>query len=247
MTTKGTILVIGATGRQGGASTRHLLARGWSGRALVRDPAAPAALALADRGATLTQGDLDDRASVERALDGTYGAHSVQAYLPRDPEREIRQGTTVVDAARAAGVKHLVYSSAAGADRQIGIPETDSKWVIEERIRAAGVPATILRPAYFMDNLDFMRAWILGGPGTMPLPPDRYLQMVAGDDIGAFVALAFDRPGALLGRAVELAGDDLSMREIAQVLGRVTDRSIQFTEMAIEQARGFDPHLATLC
>jgi uncharacterized protein YbjT (DUF2867 family) len=68
----------------------------------------------------------------------------------------------VIDAAKAAGVQHLVYSSAAGADRHIGIPETDSKWTIEEYLRFSGLPATIIRPTYFMNNLDFMKTWILG-------------------------------------------------------------------------------------
>jgi uncharacterized protein YbjT (DUF2867 family) len=246
-TTKQTILVIGATGRQGGASARHLLAHGWPVRALVRDPAAPAARALAELGADLVAGDLDDGGSVERALEGAYGVHSVQAYLPRDPEREIRQGTTVVDAARATGVRHLVYSSAAGADRHIGIPETDSKWAIEEHLRSSGVPATILRPAYFMDNLDFMRTWILGGTWSMPLPPDASLQLIAADDIGAFVTFAFDRPAELIGRAIEIAGDDLTMVGIAEVLNRVTGHAVRFSEMPIEQARSFDPNLASLC
>src|SRR5262249_13671550 len=248
MTTNGkTVLVIGATGRQGGASARRLLERGWAVRALVRDPAAPAARALAERGAALVQGDLDDRASVERALAGAYGGHGVRAYPPQDPAREVRQGTTVVDAARAAGVGHLVYSSAAGADRRIGIPETDSKWTIEEHVRSSGVPATILRPVYFMDNLDFMRPWILGGTWSMPLPASRSLQLIAADDIGAFAALAFERPGELVGRALEIAGDELTMLGIAETLERVTGRTVHFAEMPIEQARGFDANLATLC
>src|SRR5262249_8818429 len=130
------ILVIGATGRQGGASARHLLPQRnvHPVRALVRDPSAPAARAPATQGAELVRGDLDDRASIERALDGVYGVHLVQAYMPKEPEREVRQGTMVVDTARAAGVRHFVYSSAAGADRHIGIPETESKCTIEEQL-----------------------------------------------------------------------------------------------------------------
>src|SRR5262249_24896877 len=230
--------------KQGGASARHLLSRGWPVRALVRDPLSAAAQAIAALGATLVQGDLDEAASGERAMQGIYSVHSVQAYLPRDAEREVRQGTGLISAAQAAGVQHFVYSSAAGADRDIGIPETQSKWAIEEALRAAGLPATILRPAYFMENLEFMRTWIAGGTWSMPLPADGRLQMVAVDDIGAFVALALESPSTFVGRAIELAGDEPTMTDMAETLGRVLDRPVQFSEMPIEQARGFDPHLA---
>jgi uncharacterized protein YbjT (DUF2867 family) len=192
-------------------------------------------------------GDLDDRVSLEHALQGAYGLHSVQAYMPKEPEREVRQGTTVVDAARAAGVQHFVYSSAAGADRHIGIPETDSKWAIEEHLRSSGLPATILRPAYFMNNLEFMKQWILGGTWSMSLPADRSMQLIAADDIGAFVALAFARPADFVGRALELAGDELTMQEVAETLSRVIGRPVRFTPLPIEQTRAFDPNLAALC
>jgi uncharacterized protein YbjT (DUF2867 family) len=243
------ILVIGATGRQGGASARHLLAQDSRHlvRALVRDPSAPAARALADRGAELVRGDLDDRASIERALDGVYGVHLVQAYMPDEPEREVRRGTTVVDLARTAGVRHFVYSSAAGADRHIGIPETESKWTIEEHLRSSGLPATILRPAYFMDNFEFMKTWILQGVWSMSLPPERSMQMIAAEDIGAFVALAFVQPADFVGRSLDIAGDELTMLEVAETLGRIIGRGVTFNELSLEQTRGFDPNLATLC
>ncbi len=242
-----TILVIGATGRQGGASARHLLEEGFSVRALVRDAAASAARALGERGVEFIVGDLDDPPSIEHAVDSVYGVHHVQAYMPLEPEREIRQGTTVIDAARAAGVRHFVYSSAAGANRTIGIPETDSKWAIEEHLRAAGLRATIVRPVYFMDNLEFMKQWILQGAWSMSLPADRVMQLIAADDIGAFVALAFSRPAEFVGRALEIAGDELTMQHIAETLSRVIGRPVSFSELPIEQTRAFDPNLAKLC
>jgi len=242
------ILVIGATGRQGGASARHLLKQRvlHPVGALVRDPSTPAARPLADRGVQLVRGDLDDRASIERALDGVYGVHLVQAYMPNEPEREVRQGVMVVDIARAAGVSHFVYSSAAGADRHIGIPETESKWTIEEHLRSSRLDATIVRPAYFMDNFDFLRTWILQGAWSMSLPPNRSMQMIAADDIGAFVALAFARPADFVGRAIDIAGDELTMLEVAETLGRVIGRTVTFNELPLEQTRGYDPNLATL-
>jgi uncharacterized protein YbjT (DUF2867 family) len=124
------ILVTGATGHQGGASARHLLANGWRVRALVRNPDDPTARALADSGVEVVQGDMIDRASLDRAMHGVYGVHSVQAYLPKDAAGEIRQGTNVADAAKAAGVQHLVYSSAAGPEdpSEFDIPSRPRSW-----------------------------------------------------------------------------------------------------------------------
>src|SRR5262249_23491394 len=127
------------------------------------------------------------------------------------------------------------------------IPETESKWTIERHVRASGLPATILRPAYFMDNLEFMKPWILQGTWSMSLPADRKLQMIAADDIGRFSALAFARPEEFTGQAIELAGDELSMLEIAERLGRVLRRTVMFVELPIEQTRAFDSNLAALC
>ena len=107
-----TILVTGATGNQGGATARHLLAGGWHVRALVRDATTPAAAALAATGAELVRGDLDDRASIDAAVRGAHGLYSVQSANPN----EIAQGKTIADAAQAAGVQHLVYSSVGGAE-----------------------------------------------------------------------------------------------------------------------------------
>jgi len=240
------ILVTGATGHQGGASARHLLANGWRVRALVRDPDVPAARALADSGIEVVQGDMTDRASLDRAMRGVYGVHSVQAYLPKDAAGEIRQGCNVADAAKAAGVQHLVYSSAAGPEdpSELDIPEIRSKRAIENHIRASGLPFTFLRPVYLMDTLNYLRSYILQGAWTISLPPDREMQMLASDDIGAFVALAFEQPERWLKQSIELAGDELSQLQIADVLSRVVGRSIRFVEMPIEQARAYDADLA---
>jgi uncharacterized protein YbjT (DUF2867 family) len=242
------VLVTGATGQQGGSSARHLQAGGWSVRALTRDPHKPAARALADAGVEVVQGDLNDRASVDRALQGVYGVHSVQSYLPHDPTGEIYQGKTLADAAKAAGVAHVVYSSGAGAERHTGIAEQESKWEIEQYIRALDLPATILRPTFFMDIFSnpFFRQMILGGSWTFGLQPETKVQMIATDDIGALVALALENPQDFVGKALEIAGDELTMPQTAEVFSRVIGRPVQFIEQPIEQVRSFDPNLAKL-
>jgi len=238
----GSILVSGATGQQGGAVARHLLAAGWAVRALTRDPAKPAAQALAARGATVVRGDLNDRASVERAVAGASGVFSVQNYYEAGgAEGEIRQGVALADAAKAAGVRHLVYSSVGSADRRTGIPHFESKARIEEHVRGLGVPYTILRPVFFMDNWAWARDAIRGGVLAQPFDPDKPLQQVAVDDIGAFAALAFADPATWRGRAVDLAGDELTMPQSAEVFARVIGRPVRYERIPMdrfEQAAG---------
>ncbi len=117
------ILVTGATGLQGGATARALLARGRKVRALVRDPRTPAAVALADAGAELVRGDLYDPPSLRAAMAGVRGVFSVQTVLtPAGIGGEVRQGRAVAEAAAECGVEHVVYSSVGGAERASGVP-----------------------------------------------------------------------------------------------------------------------------
>ncbi len=245
---KGTILVTGATGKQGGAVARHLRASGWRVRALTRDPQKPAARSLAGPGVELVKGDLDDRSSITAGLKDVHGVFSVQNFWESGAAREVQQGKTLADAAKAAGVAHFVYSSVGGAERNTGILHFDSKWEIEEHIHKLGLPTTVLRPVFFMDNFDgpSFRPAILQGTLTMPMRPDRALQMIAVDDIGAIAALAFDKPGEFKGRAIELAGDELTMPQAAETFSRVTGRTLRFVEQPLEQVRSFSPEAAVM-
>lgn len=226
------ILVTGATGRQGGAVTRHLLRDGFAVRALVRDPVAPAALALDDHGVELAVGDFDDADSLDAALDGAYGVFSVQGWLPDGPGAEERRGTAVAEAAARARVEHFTYSSVGGADQATGIPHFESKYHIEQRIRELELPATIWRPVYFMENLLRQRDAILAGHIAPPLGPDIPVQFIAVDDIGSFVSCGFRNPGAWLGHVTEIAGDELAYTEIAEVLGRVLGVAVQVDDVS---------------
>jgi uncharacterized protein YbjT (DUF2867 family) len=146
-----TIVVTGATGKQGGAAFRHLKQRGFTLRAMVRNPENPQARELAGRGDEVLRGDFDDMESLERVLDGADGAYSVQAW-EGGVETEIRQGIAFAEAANRQDVGHFVYSSVGAADQNTGIPHFESKNKIEERIRQIGMPYTILRPVFFMEN-----------------------------------------------------------------------------------------------
>jgi uncharacterized protein YbjT (DUF2867 family) len=242
------ILVTGATGRQGGAVARQLASRGWRVRALVRDPQKPAAHALAELGVEVVTGDLDDRASIEQALKGVAGIFSVQNFWETGAAREVAQGKTLADAAKAAGVEHFVYSSVGAADRRTGLAHFESKWEIEQHIRKLGLPATILRPVFFMENFAApnFRSAILQGTLTLALRPHKTLQMIAVEDIDAFATLAFEKPQHFLGQALELAGDEKTMPQAAEVFSRVLSRPVRFVEQPIEQLRQFNAEYAVM-
>ncbi len=233
--TQKTILVTGATGRQGGAVLRSLQQKGFAVRALTRDPERPQARALVGHGTEVVRGDLSDPASLTRALDGVSGVFSVQSRSEEGVDGEVRQGIALADAAQRSRISHLVYSSVASADQHTGIPHFESKFRIEEHVRGTGLRYTILRPVYFMENWLGMRDPIEGGVLAQPLSPETRLQMIAVDDIGAVAAMAFEKPGHWQGRAVELAGDELSMTELAQAFSRMTGREVRYQQIPWDQ------------
>jgi uncharacterized protein YbjT (DUF2867 family) len=225
-----TILVTGATGHQGGAALRHLKDSGLAVRAFVRDPEKPEVRDAAGSGTEIFRGDLNDEESIRRALEGVQGAYSVQDST-RGYETEVRQGRAVADLANKAGIDHLVYSSVASADRNTGIPHFDSKFQIENHIRNLGLRYTIIRPVFFMENLLAMKDSIEGGAFRMPLSPKTRLQMIAVDDIGAFIAMAFIRPVHWENRVMEIAGDELSMEEIAETFSRIAGKKVNYVQV----------------
>jgi len=243
------IVVTGATGQQGGAVARHLLAGGWKVRALTRDVQKPAAQALKAAGAEVVRADNEDRASLERAMQGAYGVFSVQNFwLPGvGAEGEVRQGKNAADAAKAAGIQHFVYSSVGAAHRGMGQAHFTSKFEIEEYIKALGLPYTILRPAFFMDNYNWQRAGITNGVFTgLGLPPDKTLQMMAADDVGAFAARIFAGPQRFLGQTIELAGDELTEPQIAEAFSRVIGRPVQAAAPAAPEGAEPSPEMAAM-
>ncbi len=222
------ILVAGATGNQGGAVIDALAQnrQRWEIRALIRNPQNRKARALNARGIEVFAGDMADADSLKAALTGVYGVFSVQNSMTAGLEKEVLQGVTLADAAQAAGVKHLVYTSAGGADRESGIPHFETKWRIEQHIRATGLPATILRPASFMEGFGapgIQRAFGLGIFGSA-VPADKPMQMIAVPDIGIFARLAWESPDRYIGAALELAGDELTVAQILATIRRATGK-----------------------
>jgi uncharacterized protein YbjT (DUF2867 family) len=230
-----TILVTGATGHQGGAVFHHLRkSNKFSLRVLTRDPEKPAARALVGSGVDVVRADLEDPGSLRRALEDVYGVYSVQDST-RGAQAEIRQGNNLVDAARQQAVSHFIYSSVGSADQKTGIPHFDSKFQIEEHLRSSGLPHTIVRPVFFMENWLGSKERIAQGTLAQPLSPETHLQMIAVDDIGAFVAAAFEKPGRWIGRTLDIAGDDLSMNDIARAFSTIAGHEVRYQQMPLEE------------
>ena len=235
------ILVTGATGRQGGAAIRHLLPHDWKLRALTRQAEGAAVKQLLEQGVEVVKGDLEDPASLSRATRGAYGVYSVQDFWSVGVTREIQQGKNIADAAKMAGVKHLVFSSVGGAERQSRVDHFESKWEIEKYIRKLALPATILRPVGLMENyyIDQVEIGILKGKLVDGVRADKPYQTIAADDIGAFVALAFERPQEFIGKELEIAGSELTNLETAKVFGRVLGKRVRFQKLPMPVVRLF--------
>ncbi|MFF2551772.1 NmrA/HSCARG family protein [Nocardia sp. NPDC058058] len=249
------ILVIGATGRQGGATATALLERGWPVRAFVRDPEAPGAVALRSAGAELAVGDLDDEDSLRKAMDGVHGVFLMLTMMDgvnislAAVADEQRRGRRIAELVGELGIDHLVYSSLSGAGTDSGIEYYRSKEQIEDRIRELGLPATILRPVLFMDNFATYNKPTRDGDDlvlALAVAPDIPMPLIAIDDIGRFAAIAFDRPDEFLGRTLVLAGDVLTPPKIAEILSRAAGLTPRTVQIPIEQIRAFDEQVAKM-
>lgn len=230
------ILVTGATGKQGGATLRHLSGKGFALRAMTRKPDGDAARALARSGVEVVAGDLNDAASLGCALDGVWGVFAVQN-SEAGVAGEEEQGKRIAQLAREKGVQHFVYTSVGSAHKKTGIPHFDNKFRVEETVRSLAFPShVILRPVFFMENL--VSPWFLNGDKLVTaMKPTTKLQMIASDDIGRYGALAFSQAAELNRQEIDIAGDALTLPEAAQVLSKALGRKIEFQPIPIEAVR----------
>lgn len=239
-----TVAVAGATGRFG-AIVQALLVAGHRVRALARTPGSPAALALRDAGAEVVRADFDDRASITAAARGADAMFATGTAHRVGPEGELRHGLNVADAAAAAGVSHLVFVSGDGAAADSPLPLFRAKHRVEERIRAVGVPHTILAPVYLMENL--FNPWNLpllhAGTFPSPIPVDRPLQQVALADVVALAVRAVESPARFAGRRIPVASDELSANVAADVVSREIRRPLAAEQLDLGE---LPPALAAL-
>ncbi len=234
------IVVTGATGQQGGAVARELLATGHRVRAVTRKPEGEPARALAALGADVVAGNLDDADSLRRVFEGAWGVFSVQNTWEAGVEQEEVQGKRVATVAARSGIRHFVYTSVGSAHRKTGIPHFDNKARVEDTVRSAGFHSwVILRPAFFMEN--FLGGWfkpaIDNGQLAVGIKPATPLQMIAVRDIGTYGKLAFERAVELNGRALDIAGDQVTMPEAARILSQAAGRPVTHFQVPIAEVR----------
>ena len=230
------VVVMGATGKQGGAVLKSLLERGHEVRAVTRNPDSAKARELAKAGITLVRASVEDTAALTKVLEGATSLFAMTTPYEGGTQAETRQGMSAADAAEAAGV-HLVFTSVGSANRQTGIPHFDSKYEVEEHIAKIGVRATVLAPVYFMENLHFGKEQLAKGIYATPLPPTRQLAQVAVADIGAIAVRLLEEPGRFAGKRFDLGSDELTGNDVVAILSRVTGRQITYFQVPLDVVR----------
>jgi uncharacterized protein YbjT (DUF2867 family) len=241
------ILVVGATGAQGGSVARHLLEAGtYRVRCLTRHPDSPAAREFARLGAELAEGDLSNPASLRAALRGCDGAFGVTNYWEHF-EREYDHGRNFVDALRATGIQHAVISTLPHAKMlsggRLAVPHLDTKGHIEEYARGSNLPATYVHVAFYYEN--FLKhfpprrqangTYVFGFPqGTTPLAT------VAAEDVGGVVAAIFAESFWYRDKVVGIVGDDQRCDEYAESMHRVLGRSFAYRYVAHDAFAALD-------
>jgi uncharacterized protein YbjT (DUF2867 family) len=241
------VLITGATGKQGGATLRHLAKRGgFKLRAMTRKPDGDAAKAVAALGAEVVAGDLDDAATLARALEGAWGVYAVQNTWEAGVEKEEEQGKRLAKLAKEKGVQRFVYASVGSAHKKTGIPHFDNKFRVEEVVRALGFPSyAVIRPVFFMENL--LSPWSLNGDKlVMGLAPTTKLQMIAADDIGKYGSKAFADADQMKNLDVDIAGDALTLPEAAAALGPVVGKTLTYQQIPIAAIRQNSEDLALM-
>lgn len=256
---KKVIAVIGATGAQGGSLARAILADpagGFAVRAVTRKVDSEKARALAKLGAEVVPADLDDAASLERAFAGAYGAFCVTNFWEHfSPEKEVAQARNMAQAAKAAGLQHVVWSTLEDTRKWVPledgrmptlmgrykVPHFDGKG--EADAAFAGLPTTYLVTSFYWDNLiHFGMGPKKGDDGKLGIAfpmGDRKLPGIAAEDIGKAAYGIFRQGKTLIGRSVAIAGEHLTGGEMAAALTRVLGQEVVYRDVTPEAYRAF--------
>ena len=233
------VLVVGATGKQGGAVANHLLSGEYGEfdvHALTRSPESERARTLADRGATIVSGDLQNKNSCREAVEDVDAVYCMTHFVA-GYDSEVEQGTNMAEVAADGGIDQFVFSSVGGAERDTGVPHFESKWEVEQRIHDLNLPATIVRPVFFMQNFEMQRETIADGTIMFPFAEGNPVQMVDVDNIGAFVATALADSDRYIGEAVELAGDERTLEAVAEVFSAPLRTDVETQHIPMDAAR----------
>jgi uncharacterized protein YbjT (DUF2867 family) len=251
------IAVVGATGAQGGGVVGGILERGgFRARALTRNPEGEKARALAEAGAEVVRADLDDVSSLRAALEGAWGAYFVTNFWEHfSPEKELQQARNLAEAAAAAGVSHVIWSTLEDTRLDVPLDDTrmptlqgrykvphfDAKGEADAYFRELGVPTTFLRASFYWDNmLHFGMGPRRGDDGVLELVlpmGEKRLSGVAARDIGRVALGIFERGEALLGETIGAAGDELTGHEMAAALGDALGEPVRYVPIPVDVYR----------
>ncbi len=242
---KGPILVIGATGNQGGHVAKALLDEGWTVHAFTRNAESTKAQALKSQGAHLVTGDMADLPALTNAITAVTGVFSVQNFWDLGLKDEVRLGSHVIQAAiNANNHAHIVYSSGLGAEQHQHVAAIDGKAILEEKLRRSGLSFTILRPGLFMD--DFLGASL---PFAQPIqkllddhrllvgrlflatlravmPKDSRIPLTTLQDVGRMAAWVLENPEKSQGTAYEVIGSSETAKTLCALWTEVTGQGI---------------------
>jgi uncharacterized protein YbjT (DUF2867 family) len=225
------ILVIGATGQQGGSLARILLQKKHKVYALTRGREAQSSAAqdLVNKGAIVVKGDLNDPDSLRHAVKDIESIFLMGTPFEDGTEGEIRRGKLMADIAKENKVEHIVYSSVVNADKNTGIPHFDSKYEVEQHIKNLRIPYTIIGPTFFMENLLYQRQGLQQGQFTLPLSPSTILQQIPVQNIAEFLALVIESPERFLGKRIDIASDEVTGQQATEILSNVLEHKIEYT------------------
>ena len=224
------IFVTGATGNQGGATTRNLLSKGFNVKALVRNPAK--GQLPAHENLEIIKGDLDDVNSYRHHLNDCDGVFCNLVFI-YGIDKEIKQGFDLVNASIQSNVKHFAYASVIGSDLNTGIPHWESKNKIEDRIKASGMSYTILRPSSLYENMLIpqVKSRILKGKLVLPTRKATVQQFISSEDVGMIATTVFSNPEKYKGLTVDLAAEQMDGEQLAATYSKVMGREIKFQQL----------------
>ena len=229
-----TIFVTGATGNLGGATTRNLLNKGYHVKALVRNPAKLAP----HENLQVIKGDLNDPNTYKDHLKGS-DAIFCNLHFKEGVNKEVRQGIDLIDSARANRIKFFMYSSVVGADLHTGIPHWESKFKIENHLKASGIDFAIIKPSSLYENLLFpqVKSRILKGKLVLPTRKEKVQQFISSEDVGKIATFIFSNADSYNKTTTGLAAEQMDGEQLALLFSKVMQRKIKYQQLPMLIAR----------
>ena len=261
MSEKKSIAVVGATGAQGGGLVRAIQADAdgpFRARAITRDVASDKAKALAELGAEVVAGDVDDASSLAKAFAGAHGAYCVTFFWEHfSPEKELAHARAMAEAAKQAGLVHVIWSTLEDTRKRVAlsddrmptlmekykVPHFDVKGEADRIFSDLGVPTTCLRTSFYWDNLIFFGMGPKPGPDgvlafTLPMA-DKKLPGIAAEDIGRCAYGIFKKGGEYIGKTPGIAGEHPTGEQMAAALAKALGREVRYNAVTPEAYRSF--------